>query len=452
MNAYEQKKMPFPSSLAFVWQRLHDAGKECYAVGGCVRDFLRGVTPDDYDLTTSATPTEVMEIFSDVRTVPTGLAHGTVTVVVDGVPIEVTTFRIDGNYEDCRHPDAVCFTDSFREDCARRDFTVNAMGYSPDKGLVDFFDGLRDLERGIIRTVGDAQKRFEEDALRILRALRFSSTLGFFIDKDTEAAIHLMTPRLAHVANERIYAELSKLLMGKDVFRVLSDYRDVIAFILPELQPALDFNQNNRHHCYDVYMHTVHAVAAIPPTLVLRLAALFHDIGKPGVYSEDENGEGHFYGHAALSAELTERGLRRLRADGDTLRRVVKLVHRHDDVIEETPVAVRRCLSRHGEEYFFDMLALKRADNLAQAPDYSDRQVYLDRLEEMARAELEAKRCLSLQDLAIDGTDAMARGIPKGPLVGEALAYLLDEALAGTVANEKDALLDALDDWKARKT
>ncbi len=449
MEMKKENAMPLPPNVHLVWKRLHEAGHEAYVVGGCVRDFLRGVTPHDYDMATSATPTEVMELFSDMHTIPTGIAHGTVTVIADKMPLEVTTFRIDGDYADMRHPDGVRFTDCFREDCARRDFTVNAMGYAPDRGFVDFFGGCADLQEGVIRTVGDAKKRFGEDALRILRALRFSSVLGFSIHKETDAAIHEMAPLLAHVANERVYTEVVKLLTGKDAFRVCRDYADVITLIFPELAKSVGFSQNNRHHCYDVYMHTLHALNETAPDVVLRLATLFHDAGKPSVYTVDEAGEGHFYGHAAASAALADEAMLRLRADSQTRHRVVELVRHHDDMIADTPLGVKRYLSRHGEAFFFDLLALKRADNLAQAAAYRDRQAYYLRLEGLARQILFEKSCLSIRDLSINGDDVIQSGVPKGPMVGQVLQMLLDKVLVGEVANSREALLAAIDEENA---
>ncbi len=443
-NSDCKQVMPLPTPVAAALTALQQAGHEAYVVGGCVRDFLRGVTPHDFDMATSATPAQVMALFAHLRVVPTGIAHGTVTVIADDYPMEITTFRVDGEYDDFRHPRQVKFTNLFREDCARRDFTVNAMGYSPATGVVDFFGGREDLKNRCIRAVGEPERRFTEDALRILRALRFAAVLGFTVEAETAAALRRLAPLLSHVANERVYTEVVKMLCGCNAEAVLTAYPTVVTEVFPELFATVGFDQHNRHHCHDVYRHTVLTVSHVPAEPVLRLAALLHDVGKPATYTVDFAGEGHFYGHAAQSTQLAEQALRRLRADGDTLHRTLELIKHHDEWLEPSALPVRRALAKRGERFFFDMLALKRADNLAQAPAYHDRQQAYAELERVAREVLAESPCLTLAQLAVKGEDVMSLGIPKGKQVGAALSFLHEGVLDGRFPNERQALLQIL--------
>lgn len=430
-----------PPQALTALSRLRAAGYQAYLVGGCVRDALRGVAPTDFDLTTSARPEETEAVFAGERLIETGLRHGTVTVLLEGLPLEITTFRVDGTYSDARRPDAVRFTPSLTEDLARRDFTVNAMAWSPETGVVDPFGGQADLAAGLIRCVGDPERRFTEDALRILRALRFSATLDFALDGRTAEALRRLAPRLEKVSAERSFSELCKLICGPGAKRVLLDFPEVLGVPVPEMLPMRGFDQRNRHHCYDLLTHTAVALAATPPRVELRLAAWFHDLGKPAVFRLDEHGEGHFLGHPARSAAMTEEILTRLRASRALREYVTELVRLHDRQIEETETAVRRALSQLGEQLFFDLLLLKRADNLAQAPEYRDRQRSYDRIEALAR-DINAKdACLSLRDLAVNGRDLLDLGYSPGPALGETLQELLDLVLRGELPNEKDALL-----------
>ena len=291
-----------PAQVNTALARLHDAGYEAYIVGGCVRDRIMGREPKDYDITTSALPEQTAAVFAGERIIETGMKHGTVTVLLDGEPLEITTFRIDGTYSDSRHPDAVTFTPSLREDLARRDFTMNAMAYSSETGLVDPFGGQADIAAKYIRCVGDPDLRFREDALRILRALRFSSVLGFPIEPETDGAARYLCLLLKKISAERVFSELKQLLCGPDVRRVLLDYAGVLGAVLPEILPMQGFDQRNPHHCYDILEHTAAAVEAMPPEPALRLAALLHDVGKPECFFTDEDGVGHFYGHPKAGA------------------------------------------------------------------------------------------------------------------------------------------------------
>ncbi|WP_454941307.1 CCA tRNA nucleotidyltransferase [Evtepia sp.] len=438
--------LPLSPGAAKALALLRGAGYEAWIVGGCVRDALLGLAPKDYDLATSALPEQTKAVFAGRPVVETGLRHGTVTVLLEGEPLEITTYRVDGAYSDARHPDEVTFTGSLREDAARRDFTINAMAYAPGAGLQDFFGGREDLVRGMIRAVGTAEQRFREDALRILRALRFAAVLDFTLEGETDRAARACAPLLAGVSAERVSGELGKLLCGKAAGRVLREYPDVLGVVLPEILPMVGLDHRNAYHCYDVWTHTAVAVDHVPPELPLRLAMLLHDIGKPDTFSLGEDGQGHFYGHPRRSVELAEKILTRLRFPRRTRERVLTLVRYHDAVLEETPQRVRRWLNKLGPEAFFDLLAIQWGDASAQAPAYCTRLDHVRRLETMARQELAQAPCLTVRDLAVGGEDLLARGY-RGPAVGEALRALLDQVLAGALPNEKTPLLQ----WLARR-
>lgn len=422
-------------------EALTAAGYEAYFVGGCVRDVLLGQAPNDFDVTTSALPEETLSVFEGFRVIPTGLKHGTVTVLIDDEPIEITTFRSDGEYSDHRHPESVTFSRNLSEDLCRRDFTVNAMAYSEKTGLVDLFGGASDLKNGIIRAVGEPEKRFTEDALRILRAARFASQKGFSIEPVTADAMKKCLHLLDYVSAERIFSELKKLLMGKGVLDVMLTHPETVCRAVPALAAAVGFEQNNPHHIYDVYEHTAHAVAFSPENEAIRLAALLHDVGKPLTYSE-KDGIGHFYGHTDASLKLAEDTLDALKCDNATKNTVLTLIKYHDPVIEPTEKAVRRALSKLGEPMLCALLDLKSADNLAQSPECAKR---LEAYEEIRGiiAEIGAKEaCLSLKTLAIGGDDLIALGVPKGKLIGKLLNAALERVVDGDLPNEKEALLE----------
>lgn len=447
--------MPFspqvlPSQVLDALDRLHQAGYEAWIVGGCVRDLLLGRVPTDYDITTSALPPQTKEVFRDRRVVETGIRHGTVTLLEGGMPLEITTYRVDGTYSDARHPDGVTFTTSLREDAARRDFTVNAMAYAPGLGLRDYFGGQEDLARRLIRAVGDPDRRFQEDALRVLRAIRFASVLDFALEEETAAAARRQAAGLQKVSAERVFQELSKLLCGPKAGQVLLAYPDILGQVIPELLPMVGFDHRNCHHCYDVYTHTAVAVDHVPPQLPLRLAMLLHDIGKPDTFSLGEDGQGHFYGHPRRSVELAEGILLRLRAPKKLREQVLTLVRYHDAQIEEDPARLRRWLHKLGPEGFFALLAIQRGDAAGQAPAYCTRIERADRLESQARALLAQTPCLTLADLAVNGHDLLQLGY-RGPALGRALQRLLEEVLAGRLANEKAALLQWTRENDAKK-
>ena len=437
------RALSIPAYARNALARLTAAGYEAWLVGGCVRDLLLGRRPGDYDVTTAALPEETEAVFAGERVVETGLRHGTVTVVLEGHPLEITTFRVDGGYSDARHPDRVTFTRSLAEDAARRDFTVNAMAWHPDRGLWDGFGGREDLKQGVIRCVGDPETRFREDGLRILRAVRFASALDFIVDPATEAAARHTAPLLGRIAPERLSKELDKLLCGPGVRRVLTGYPDILGVFLPELLPMAGFDQRNVHHCHDLLTHAAAAVEAAPSDPVLRLTMLLHDIGKPETFSLGEDGQGHFYGHARKSVELAGGVLRRLRYPNRVRERVLTLIRYHDSPLEPDPKAVRRWLNRLGEEAFFDLIAVHRADTLALAPAWHGRTAGLDETEALARSILAEAPCLTLRELAVNGNDLMALGY-EGPAIGKALRGLLEGVLAGTLPNRREALLAAL--------
>jgi tRNA nucleotidyltransferase (CCA-adding enzyme) len=435
--------MEFDARALAALERLNSRGHEAFLVGGCVRDYLRNVAPHDYDATTSALPEEILASFPDRQVIETGIRHGTVTVLWEGLPVEVTTYRVDGAYADGRHPDGVTFSRSLTEDLARRDFTVNAMAWSPREGLTDPFGGESDLKAGILRCVGEPRKRFTEDALRILRGLRFASVLGFSSEPRTADAIRALSPRLSMVSAERISEEFVRLLCGRDAFSVLKEFPEVFGVFLPELLPCVGFDQRNFHHVYDVYTHLLHTVRAVPPRAVLRLAALFHDVGKPKTFSLEGEGVGHFYGHASRSAEIADGILHRLRLDNETRRAVVTLIRHHDFPIENEDGILRRRLNKLGEAGLLDLIALMRADTLALAPEFHSRLAHYEALEASVRRILSEKQCFSLRDLAVRGQDLMALGY-QGQQIGEALDRLLELVLDGRCENEKEALLRAL--------
>ena len=431
--------MELPEFVRVVLETLEAAGHRAWCVGGCVRDSLLGRMPGDWDVTTDALPEETLALFSG-RAIPTGLQHGTVTVRQDGRSVEVTTFRVDGAYRDHRRPDRVTFTRSLEEDLRRRDFTVNAMAMDLRGTLADPFGGQADLAAATLRCVGEPDRRFGEDALRVLRGLRFAAVLGFDIDPATAESIHRNREGLRDIAAERIRAELMKLLCGPAAGEVLRAYPDVIGVFWPEVLAMVGLDQRNRHHCYDVWEHSLHALMAVPPDPILRCSALLHDIGKPVCFTVDAAGVGHFYGHPAHSARLAEDMLRRLKFDNATRETVVRLVAWHDRDIPRTDRGVRRALLALGEEDLRRLILLKRADNLAQAPAYRDRQREIDKGEAILEDLLAREACFSLKQLAVDGRDLLALGL-RGPAIGRTLQSLLEAVVDGEVPNQREALL-----------
>lgn len=436
-------EITLPQYAAQMIERLERAGFAAYAVGGCVRDSLMGNAPKDWDLATSALPEQTAALFraAGYQVVETGLKHGTVTVIAEGHPIEVTTFRIDGGYSDNRHPDQVIFTADIHQDLKRRDFTVNAMAYHPAKGLIDDCGGQLDLARGIVRCVGAPDVRFEEDALRILRCLRFASVLGFTIDPKTARSAEKNAPLLRHIASERVQMELQKLLCGKNVRKVLEENREILSQIIPEIRPMFFFDQKNPHHYLDVWSHTIEALSNSIPEPIVRLALLFHDIGKPSSFSQDEKGIGHFYGHPQVSETIAGEVMRRLRFDNHTVERVSKLVRWHDcDILPETK-AVKRWLNRLGEEGLRQLLAVKAADRGATNHKYENLSV-LHLVEQKLNTVLEEGQCFQREQMKIDGNDLLDLGIPRGKEIGLILEELLTLVIEERLPNQRTALLN----------
>lgn len=433
-----------PCKVNNIIEAIQAAGYEAYAVGGCIRDSILGKEPDDWDITTSAKPEVIKSLFA--RTIDTGIQHGTVTVMIGKEGFEVTTYRIDGEYEDCRHPAEVTFSTEIKEDLRRRDFTINAMAYNEKDGLIDIFEGRHDLEKGIIRCVGDARERFSEDALRMMRAVRFSAQLGYEIESGTRAAIKELAPTLHKISAERIQAELVKLLTsGHPGFLRIAYETGITACILPEFDLCMETSQNNPHHCYSVGEHILHTLAYVEPDKALRLGMLFHDIGKPQTLTVDGSGVTHNHGHAQTGEKMTADILRRLKFDNDTIYKVRKLVLYHDLHIEPSAKAVRRAVNRIGEDIFPLLFKVKYADIMAQSS--FEREEKLNRLEEIKHVYaqvLEQKDCLSLKSLAVSGNDLAAAGVAPGKEIGETLRKLLEIVLDNPECNEKDYLLSLL--------
>ena len=435
--------MYIPESVTELMDRLEEAGFECHCVGGCVRDWLMGIAPHDYDCCTAAAPEEMLEIFRDRQLVLAGLKHGTVGVVTKNGVVEITSFRTEGGYADARHPDWVHFVRDLREDLARRDFTVNAMAYSPRRGLSDPFGGQEDLKKGLLRAVGEPELRFREDALRILRGLRFAARFGFAIEEKTLRAMHTEIGGLDALARERVMTELEGFLLAAkapDLLRAV----EILCRVLPELAPTVGFDQKNPNHVHDVFGHIAQVVESVPPTAELRLAALLHDIGKPDVFTLDEGGVGHFYGHASVSADMADRILHRLKASNALREEVVWLVKHHMDRYPAEERTARRLLSRHGLERMERLLDFQAADlggKGTDAPDASLRE--LEQLRRLLRELAEKEGSLTLKTLAVKGADLMERGMQPGPKLGGTLNALLEKVLAGELPNEKEALLNA---------
>lgn len=436
-------KIKMPGKVNKIIGVLQEAGFEAYAVGGCIRDSLLGRTPNDWDITTSAKPMEVKALFS--HTIDTGIQHGTVTILLDREGFEVTTYRIDGEYEDGRHPKEVSFTGSLEEDLKRRDFTINALAYNETAGLIDIFEGQKDLKDGIIRCVGNAEERFTEDALRMLRAIRFSAQLGYRIEENTLAAIHKLAGNLEKISAERIQTELLKLMVSPHPDYLRTAYEcGVTKVFFPEFDLAMETPQNHPHHCYNVGEHILHSLIEVPADKVLRLTMLLHDIAKPQCLTVDEKGITHFHGHEEMGAEMSRVILRRLRMDNDTTDKVCRLVRFHDygNGVAPDRRIVRRAVNKIGEDLFDDFILVKKADLLAQS-------MYLreEKLSNLAawdacyREIREAEECVSLRTLAVNGRDLIAAGLQPGRELGNILKQLLDEVLETPEKNEKDYLV-----------
>lgn len=435
-------KINIPDNAKVILDVLKKNGYEAFVVGGCTRDAILGLAPHDWDICTSATPDQMLECFKDFRVIETGLKHGTITVMVDVEPFEVTTYRIDGEYSDNRHPDEVIFVTDIKKDLSRRDITINAMAYNNEVGLVDFFNGYEDIQNKIIRCVGNPDDRFNEDALRIMRVLRFASTYGFTIDEKTDESLMKNKKLLHNIAVERINKELCRLLTGKGAEYILLNYKEIIGEIIPEIKPCFDFEQNNKHHIYDVYTHMIKALSYYKgDDFFVTLSLFLHDIGKPNVYFEDETG-GHFHGHGSISHEIVKEILTRMRFDNETIKNVSELVLFHDSTVEPEKKHIRRWLNKIGEKQFRRLMDVRKCDVLAHSEINKEKNLkkvesILSVLDEV----IEEESCFSIKDLAINGNDLIAAGIKQGPKTGEILNYLLEMVIDEKIKNEKSILL-----------
>ena len=438
----------FPSAVLKALETLNTNNSKAYIVGGSVRDIIMGIAPKDFDITASSSPQENLKIFSKYKTFETGIRFGTITVIIDNTPIEITTFRTDGEYKDNRKPENVVFSNTVEHDLSRRDFTINAMAYSPYDGFVDLFDGKGDIEKNIIRAIGNPDERFSEDALRILRALRFASRLGFEIEEETQEGIRKLAPTLANISAERIQVELIKMLISPNPTMMKKAYElGITKVILPEFDAMMETTQETPHHMYTVGEHTLKAMKVIPADKVLRLTMLFHDMAKPLMKTVDEDGRAHFKMHDVKGADLTKMILKRLKFDNDTLNKVVKLVRHHDYRIPADAKSVRRAMNVIGEDLFPMYHEVRLADTLAQS-------IYLreEKLQNLAEVWgtyeeiLEKKQCVSLKDLAISGSDLIANGMQPGKEIGRILNALLELVLENPEYNTKEKLLQLKDE------
>ena len=437
-------KIQVPVSVQTIIKRLTDSGYEAYAVGGCIRDSITGAVPNDWDICTSALPETVEQIFDGFHIIETGLQHGTVTLMIDHAGYEITTYRTEGTYSDRRKPDYVEFVTDLREDVKRRDFTINAMAYNNQNGLQDYFGGIEDLNNHIIRCVGDADERFNEDALRILRAMRFASTFDFEIAKETAEAMHKNKALLSYISKERISVELMKLLSGSAAAKILFEFSDILCEVIPEIHPCIGFEQNSPYHTMDVWTHTLAAVDAADTDSVIRLTMLLHDIGKPHSYIE-ENGIGHFYGHADISEKLSRQILKRLKMSNEIIDTVTVLVKYHDSLHTIKDKGIKRLLNKIGMHKARLLLKVAHADMLAHADHVIKKtSIQLEYVKQVLDRIEENNECFNVSSLAISGKDLIAMGISPGREIGEKLNMLLEAVIEGQVENNADDLIKFL--------
>ncbi len=428
-----------PFFVSVLIDALTENGYEAFAVGGCVRDSLLGIEPKDYDVTTNAKPDEIKKVLHNYKIIETGVRFGTLTVISEGNPVEITTYRIDGDYNDNRRPESVSYTSDLAEDLRRRDFTINAMAFNKNVGIVDLFNGQNDLKEGIIRTIDSPYDRFNEDGLRIMRALRFAARYNFTVEENTAEAIHSLRFLLKNIAAERIASEFNQLLCGR-CEEILREYSDVISVFIPEIQKCVGFEQHSKYHNRNVYEHIIATVTAIEPIKHLRLTMLFHDIGKPQYFKKDENGTGHFKGHASGSCEIAERVLRELKYDSETINKVLILVKNHDIVIENRENLLKRLLNRLGAELLLDLISVHIADDLGKAVEYQFRIEEYKAAAETVKKIIEERQCFSLKDLDINGNDLIKLNF-KGKAIGYILNNLLEKVIDGSLENKKENLI-----------
>ena len=433
-------KINLPDEVEKILSLLADAGHEAYCVGGAVRDSVMGITPGDWDITTSALPQDTTKIFEDYKTIDTGLKHGTLTVIINHKPFEITTYRIDGEYSDNRHPQNVEFTSNLSHDLARRDFTINALAYNHTTGLVDLYGGQDHIYNSIIKTVGDPHKRFCEDGLRILRALRFASVLGFNIDDETAQAIHKNKDLLKNISAERIAVELTKLVCGKNAFKILIEYPDVFSVFIPEIAPAVDFTQYGKKHAYDVWEHICHTVDTVPQDKILRLTMLLHDLGKVPTHRLNDMGDSTFKNHAMVGGDMAKEILTRLRFDKKTINRVAFLVSHHDFEPVESKIELKRHLKNKTPEDIRTLLIIKKSDRGALSESYRDISEGTQKTLEWLKEIEENNECCTIKDLDITGNDLLNAGFT-GEEIGEALEKALDAVIEEKIPNKKADLL-----------
>lgn len=430
-----------PENVAAVLEKLENCGFEAYIVGGCVRDAILGKAPKDYDISTSAKPDEIKKCFEGYNIIETGIKHGTVTVVSEGQNIEVTTFRIDGKYNDSRHPESVVFSENLLDDLSRRDFTINAMAYNPKTGIIDEFGGQKDMFNRRIACVGKPSVRFGEDALRIMRALRFASELEFDIEEKTANAVHAMKDNLLNISIERVADELMLLLTGTSPYNVLTQFADVIAVIIPEIKPCIGFDQHSRYHIYDVWKHSASAVEHSKPDPNVRLSLLLHDIGKPHCFKLDDEGNGQFFNHEKIGSEMAVNILRHMHFPNDTIERVSKLIKYHYVIPLDDYKVVRKLLSAVGEEDFPLLIEIMKGNNRAKHSSCFERIHTLEAMQAKAKKIIEEHQCISIADLAVSGNDMITVGY-QGSEIGNVLGVLLDAVMDDKVENTYNALMD----------
>lgn len=438
-----QLKLHTPEYIDIAVSTLESAGFEAYLVGGCVRDSLLGVSPNDWDIATSALPEETEKVFSDYKTTSQGIKHGTITLIIDSNPIEITTFRSESTYSDFRRPDSVNFSKNIKDDLSRRDFTINAMAYSKRTGLIDLFGGQDDLKQKTIRCVGDPFTRFSEDALRILRCLRFASQLGFSIENNTRIAANETAPLLKRIANERIQDEFIKLICGKNPVGIMRENSEIIFVFMPELRPLVGCEQEHDYHIYTVWEHTLKAVEGTPPIPEVRLAALFHDCGKPNVKTYGRDSAAHFYSHASESMLVADSIMNRLHFPNKLRHDVITLIRHHDEILPMTEKCIKKLLSKLTQVQMYNLFYLIKADVLAQNPKYAPKR--LEMLESAKRLtdEIIAQgECVSLSTLNINGNDLLEIGYTKGEEIGYTLNALLDMVIENKLTNEHNMLID----------
>jgi tRNA nucleotidyltransferase (CCA-adding enzyme) len=446
-------KITLPMDVKFIINRLNNHGYEAFAVGGCIRDSILCFTPKDWDICTDADPNRILDCFTELKTIHTGIKYGTVSVVLNDKTYDVTTYRTDGIYSDNRHPDRVVFIKSLKEDLSRRDFTINAMAYNDRDGFIDYFEGENDVYDKIIRCVGKCLKRFEEDALRILRALRFAATYNFTIEINTHYAIIGKKELLRNLHPQRIREELNKLLLCKGVEEILLQYSLVLAVVIPEIEPAIGYNQNNPYHIYDVWEHTVKSIAFSNDDLIVRLTMLLHDLSKAICYKNNTASSGYFYNHAVKSAEIAKQILERLKYDNDTIYNVYKLIFYHDTKISPDRIQIKRWLKKLGIQTFFRLLEVKKADAKAQNPLYLEKRLETyDKIFKQTNIILNQNLCFQLKDLNINGKDIILLGYKQGKEVGNILEYLLNLVIEEKVENKKNILIEEVKRLKKNKT